>query len=52
MLTDLFYYLFCAVNTSKTAEDDMKPPIEDKKRELLAFYTHHKELGYNLKGCT
>lgn len=30
----------------------MKPKIEDKKRELIAFHTHQKEAGYNLKGCT
>lgn len=30
----------------------MKPPIEDKKRELIAFHTHHHTPGYNLKGCT
>jgi len=30
----------------------MKPTIEAKKAELAAFYTHLKEPGYNLKGCT
>ena len=30
----------------------MKPTIESKKAELNTFYTHLKETGYNLKGCT
>lgn len=33
-------------------EDDMKPSIDVKKKELIAFHTHHKEAGYTLKGCT
>lgn len=30
----------------------MKPSIEAKKKELTSFYTHLKETGYTLKGCT
>ena len=33
-------------------EDDMKPSIEAKKKELASFYTHLKEPGYTLNGCT
>jgi len=43
----LFYLVLRALDT---IEDDMKPSIEAKKKELASFYTHLKEPGYTLNG--